>query len=97
MLAIYDSGTSPEISLKYRLLIARMEAGLEQSQLAERTGISVRTIRNAERGHTSPKQHVIYQWALATGVPATWLLTGQDPNKNGGPDGPSAGTYGSSD
>ena len=43
-----------------RLRHARRAAGISQDELAERTGLSVRAIRNLERGHTDrPYSHTM--------------------------------------
>jgi len=62
--------------LKYRLMIARLEAGLDQQQLAEMMGVSRHVVSNAERGITTPRKVVLNAWALATGSPISWLETG---------------------
>jgi transcriptional regulator with XRE-family HTH domain len=57
---------------------AREHAGLDQGQLAEATGLARQTVSNYERGATSrPRRAVANLWAMATGVPAGWLLEGE--------------------
>lgn len=78
----------PEITLRHRLRIAREEAGLEQFQLAETIGASRNTISAAENGKSNPRKMLLNAWALATGVPVSWLQYGKTP---AGPDGPDGG------
>lgn len=68
----------PEITLARRLYLARDEAGLTQKELAERIDVSKRSVVNYEGGETAPRRHVVVAWALATGVPAEYLLDGRD-------------------
>lgn len=70
----------PEINLGVRMLLARKSAGLEQTELEERIGVSRRSIQNYERGRTRPSRPVLLSWALATGVPLAWLTEGEIPH-----------------
>ena len=102
MTSAYEFGKIPEIGVHHRLRIAREFAGLEQSELAEAMGISRQSISSAEAGRTRPRKITLNAWALATGVPVTWLQTGEAPaDPDGGDEGsavPPAGlepaTYG---
>ena len=93
MTSAYETGHVPEIQVHHRLRIAREFANLEQGELAERIGISRTSVSAAELGRTQPRKITLNAWALATGVPVTWLTTGQAPTM--GPDG--GGSKGSSD
>ncbi|OZD75191.1 XRE family transcriptional regulator [Rhodococcus sp. 05-339-2] len=90
MTTVYDQGRAPEIQPRHRLRIAREEAGLEQAELAERIGISRQSVSNAESGKTSPRKLIFNAWALATGVPVSWLQTGTVESPR--PDGPDGGS-----
>lgn len=79
MTSAYERGNIPEIQLHHRLRIAREYAQLEQSELADRMGISRTSVSAAESGRKSPRRITLNAWALACGVPASWLLTGQEP------------------
>lgn len=71
-----------------RLRKARELTGLNRAQFAEVVGVSEKTVLNYERGATSRIKPLVRRaWALATGVPAVWLETGEAP----GPDGPDEG------
>ncbi|QDF19337.1 immunity repressor [Mycobacterium phage Cracklewink] len=76
MTSAYEQGTIPPSRLKYRLRIAREEADLDQQQLAELMGVSRHVVSNAERGMTTPRKVVLNAWALACGVPVSWLEKG---------------------
>lgn len=67
----------PEWTLSDRLMKARTSAGFEQSQLSEVTGLARATISAAENGHRTPTKANLNLWALATGVPIEWILTGK--------------------
>lgn len=87
MTSAYERGCVPEIQVRHRLRIAREYAGLEQSELAAHIGVSRTAISNAEKGRSSPRRIVLNAWALACGVPVSWLITGEGPNNidpNGG-------------
>ncbi len=87
MTSAYEGGAAPQIEVRHRLRIAREYAGLEQEELADRMGVTRSTISNCENpGHGTPRRTTINAWALACGVPATWLTTGETPEP---PDPPS--------
>lgn len=83
MTSAYDHGAIPEIQVRHRLRIAREHAGLEQDQLADFIGVSRNTVYNYEHGRTNPRRIVLNAWALATGVPVGWLMTGEQPVHGG--------------
>lgn len=85
MTSAYEQGSVPTIKVSHRLRIAREYAGLDQAGLAERSGISRAAISNAENDQGTPRRTTINAWALACGVPATWIMTGAIPFA--GPDG----------
>jgi transcriptional regulator with XRE-family HTH domain len=92
MTSAYDQGNIPEITMRHRLRIARESIGLDQDQLADLIGVSRNTIGNMEkgRGKTPPRKLILNAWALACGVPVSWILTGKEtPPPN--PDGPDGG------
>ena len=93
MTSAYELWEIPPIEVHHRLRIAREWANLEQSELAERMGISRQAVGSAERGASKPRKITLNAWALATGVPVHWLETGQQ-NAPAGPDGPGEGMTG---
>ena len=76
--ALY-AGNVPPIQQPYRLLIARLEAGLKQEELAELMGCGRTVVSNAEKGKGPVRKIVLNAWALATGVPVNWLEHGIGP------------------
>lgn len=84
MTSAFDRGRVPPIDIRHRLRIAREYAGFEQAELAELIGVSRSSIGNAEKGRVQVRKIVINAWAMACGVPATWLTTGLPPDN--GPD-----------
>jgi len=87
MTAAYEHGNVPPIEVRHRLRIAREFAGLEQDQLAEMIGVSRGTIGNAEKGRVKARDITINAWALACGVPRSWIKNGTEPEDrpDGGP------------
>lgn len=77
----------PEFDTPDRLRKAREFAGLDQTELAARMGVSRGTISNTERGLVEPRRITLVAWSMATGVPVEWLETGKVPR----PDGPDGG------
>ncbi|MFL0579162.1 helix-turn-helix domain-containing protein [Dietzia sp. 179-F 9C3 NHS] len=78
MTSAYEVGRIPAIDLPVRLLVARQTAGLTQTELAKLIGSARQTVQNYEAGK-SPRRATVMAWAMATGVNATWLLTGEAP------------------
>ncbi|NHP16001.1 helix-turn-helix transcriptional regulator [Rhodococcus sp. IC4_135] len=90
MTTVYDQGRVPQIKPRHRLRIAREEAGLDQTELADSIGISRTSVSNAESGRSMPRKVVFNAWALVTGVPVKWLLEGTTENPH--PEGPDGGS-----
>ncbi|MCV7226102.1 helix-turn-helix domain-containing protein [Mycolicibacterium komossense] len=74
--AVFEQGNIPPSRQPYRLLIARLEAGLQQQELADMMGVGRTVISNAEKGKGPVRKIYLNAWALATGVPISWLETG---------------------
>jgi len=87
MTTLTVAGSVPEWTLGDRLRKARESAGMNQSTLAETTGISRRSISSYESSEAMPKRPQLIAWALATGVPLEWLETGAESPRPVGPDG----------
>jgi transcriptional regulator with XRE-family HTH domain len=64
----------------------RKRAKLTQAQLAERTGIPLRSIQNWEIGHRMPRAGALLSLARAVGVSVEQLLTeppaGEEPEQS---------------
>lgn len=80
------AGRTYEFRLNDRLRAARTEAGFSQSELADATGIGLKSVQRYETGLSTPRKLQIRAWALATGFDAGWLETG-NPTGPQGPDG----------
>lgn len=76
MTTALEGGHIPPSRLSYRLLISRLEADLSQQELADRIGINRQTLSTYENGRRDPRKIVLNAWALATGVPVSWLKDG---------------------
>ena len=86
MSTAYDIGHIPERTLGRRLRDAREDTGMSQSQFAEATGMSRRTITRMEQATelAHVRKPALMAWAMATGVPLSWLQTGVVPQGGGG-------------
>lgn len=80
-----NTGNAPTWTVGDRLRKAREVAGYSQLDLAERVGIGRRSVTNYESGTQTPKRPVLVSWALATGVPLPWILTGIESEHGDGP------------
>lgn len=58
-----------------RIKHARLDAGLQQFEVAKRCGVSRAAVSNWERGQGIRSQKLI-EYARVVGVPAEWLITG---------------------
>lgn len=74
----HPGGGVPEWTVADRLRKARESASLSQKQLADRSDISLRTVANYESPTYAGarKRPFLASWAMATGVPLSWILTG---------------------
>lgn len=64
--AEYDS-LKPEFTVIEAIIKARIETGLTQKQLSERTGISQADISRIERGTANPSLHTLQRLAEGMG------------------------------
>ncbi len=60
-----------------RLQNLRTQAGLTRRELARRSGVSVHTIGQLERGETGASLHTVERLSVALGIPARELLKGE--------------------
>lgn len=82
MSATQTAGDIPQWTRPDRLAKARAHASMDQTDLADALGISVRSVKRYEAGDPI-KRGILLGWALATGVNATWLETGVTPGGTG--------------
>lgn len=78
MTSAQEHGNIPAWTLADRLRKAREVAGLDQNELAQVLEISRNSVGNAESGKVHPRKITLSQWALRTGVPLEWLLSGKE-------------------
>lgn len=71
-----ETALVPEFTLHDRLVKARKIAGHSPDSLAEVLGVSESTVKRIERAPEKYPARDLMAWALATGVSASWLLTG---------------------
>lgn len=64
-------------ALNSRIKKARKNAGLTQPVLAEKIGVSLRTIKNYEKDSTNVTVDSVHRIALVCEVDEIWLLTGR--------------------
>jgi transcriptional regulator with XRE-family HTH domain len=77
----------PEWTMGDRLRKAREDAGLSQTELATRMGVSRQTVSNAEVGAREPLPITMRAWAQETSVPVEWLAWGSRPEPDPRPGG----------
>ena len=75
-----------------RLRKARELAGYDQGELSRLIDVSRTTISNYEHRHVRPVRNTVKLWAMATGVPYTWIMTGVWPDNSRGDTGKVRGT-----
>src|SRR5665647_3920943 len=82
-------GHIPELTLGWRLQMALGHANLTVQEMADELGMSRGSLSRWLNDRGAPPRPVfIKAWALRTGVPAEWLLTGHAENpRPGDPDG----------
>ena len=68
--------TRPTFTVGELLKKARIDAGLDQGQLARALGVARNTVSNYETGRSIPTLDVAVNWARVTGVPLEWLAEG---------------------
>ncbi|KQQ22569.1 hypothetical protein ASF48_05130 [Rathayibacter sp. Leaf299] len=69
-----------------RLAKAMRIAGTTREQMATALDVSPNTIGNYTSDRTKPSKLQVKEWAVKTGVPVQWLLTGDASENDGGPD-----------
>ena len=75
------AGRIPPLSLGWRFQMSLRQAEMSVQDMADELGASRSTLSRwmNDRG-TPPKAAFVKQWALRTGVPYTWLATGEAEN-----------------
>lgn len=65
---------TPRWTLGEHLRKAREGAGLSQQDLADKLGLSRRSVTTYERDEVVPKHTTLKKWALCCEVPLDWLV-----------------------
>lgn len=86
MTAIWETGTIPRFDINDRLRKARENTRMTAGQFADHIGVSRNTVSNYEdSGYAKTrKDSTIRLWAIASGIPYTWIRTGHEPSPTGG-------------
>lgn len=66
----------PEWTLGWRLQRSLAHANVSMDEMAEELGISRRMVSRWINEHAVPRTAYLKVWALRTGVPLEWLMTG---------------------
>lgn len=77
----------PEWTITDRLRKARELTGLDQGPFADNIGVSRGTVSNYERGSRTHKKSVLMTWAMGSGVPLEWLMSGEQGAPDNTPEG----------
>lgn len=67
----------PELTLGWRLRMARESTGMGLREFAEHIGVSPDTLTSAEKDRRKVRGITINAYALASGVDRSWLETGE--------------------
>ncbi|EIJ44003.1 putative transcriptional regulator [Beggiatoa alba B18LD] len=70
------SSTNENINIGKRLLYLRESKGLNQEEISDSVGISLRAYQNYERGERTISKELIHALLSTYGVDPVWLLTG---------------------
>lgn len=80
----------PEWTLGWRMQRALAHAGVTTAEIADDLGVARSTISRWINDHGAPPRAAfVKMWALRTGVPYEWLMTGEAPSS--APDGDGGG------
>lgn len=66
-----------------RLRKALRVSGVGVGEMATELAVSRNTVGNYINGHTEPNRATLRVWALRTGIPIEWILTGEIPGDDG--------------
>lgn len=83
-----QKGAVPELTLGWRLRMARESTGMGLREFAESIGVAPDTCTSAEKDRRQARRITILAYAAATGVDRHWLETGEvaaspDPDDTG--------------
>jgi len=66
--------SSPRTDIARALRVARARLGIEQAEMAERTGCSASMVSLLERGMRAPSAELLAAYAATAGVPLSEML-----------------------
>lgn len=72
-----NTGLIPELTLGWRLRMARETTGMGLREFAAHIGVTPDTLTSAEKDRRKVRPITINAYALATGVSREWLETGE--------------------
>jgi transcriptional regulator with XRE-family HTH domain len=75
-MTVMTQTTVPEWTLGWRLQRSLAHAGMDIEDMAKEIGVSRQTISRWINERSDPRLGYLKLWALRTGVPIEWLLTG---------------------
>lgn len=78
-----------QFTLADRLAKSLSVAGISSQEMAEHLDVSRNTISNWINGRTRPRRAELIVWSIRTGVPMSWIDTGEISYRR--PDGPAGG------
>lgn len=82
----HTGGVIPELTLGWRLRMAREMTGMGLREFAVEIGVAPDTLTSAEKDRRRVRSITINAYALASGVDRHWLETGEPPtDPRGGP------------
>lgn len=79
-----SAGVVPEFDRADRMRKALRVAGISVQEIAEYLGVARNTVSTWINGRIDPSTQTMRLWALRTGVPYEWLLTGTVPDQRPG-------------
>ena len=80
-------GQVPPLTLGWRLKMSLAQADMSVQEMADELGVVRATVTRWTHDQIQPKPMVLKVWALRTGVPLAWLVTGEAPTSPSGPEG----------
>ena len=76
LVLVGKTGAIPQFGINHRVKLAREYAGMQQHDLADKTGLSRTSIANMETGRTKPRKKTITIIASVTNAPVYITETG---------------------
>lgn len=82
--ALSMDGKIPELTLGWRMRMARVQAGIGAEEMADRLGYQRGAPTRWEKDEIKPRTSVLIGYAAHTGVSLLWLQTGETPPPDDG-------------